>query len=33
MIGGVDGNVPELATYIKGDILDTELMKEVNARL
>ena len=28
MIGGVDGNVPELATYIKGDILDTELMKE-----
>ena len=28
MIGGVEGNVPELATYIKGDILDTELMKE-----
>lgn len=28
MIGGVDGNVPELAEYIKGDILDTELMKE-----
>lgn len=28
MIGGVDGNVPELATYVKGDILDTELMKE-----
>lgn len=28
MVGGVEGNVPELATYIKGDILDTELMKE-----
>lgn len=28
MIGGVEGNVPELAEYIKGDILDTELMKE-----
>ena len=28
MIGGVEGNVPELATYIKGDILDVELMKE-----
>jgi len=28
MIGGVEGNVPELAEYIKGDILDTELMKK-----
>ena len=28
MIGGVDGNVPALATYIRGDILETELMKE-----
>jgi len=28
MIGGVEGNVPELAEYIEGDILDTELMKE-----
>lgn len=28
MIGGVEGNVPELAEYIKGDILDTELLKK-----
>ena len=28
MIGGVDGNVPELATYVKGDILDVDLVKE-----
>lgn len=28
MIGGVENNVPELATYIKGDVLDVELMKE-----
>jgi len=28
MIGGVEGNVPELATFIEGDILNTELMKE-----
>jgi len=27
MIGGVEGNVPEKAKYIRGDILDTELMK------
>lgn len=28
MIGGVEGNVPEKAEYIEGDILDTELLKE-----
>ena len=28
MIGGVEGNVPELATYIKGDILNVEDLKE-----
>ena len=28
MIGGVETNVPELVTYIKGDVLDVELMKE-----
>ena len=28
MIGGVEGNVPELATYIKGDILNVEHLKE-----
>ena len=28
MIGGVEGNVPESATYIKGDILNVELMTE-----
>ena len=27
-IGGIDDNVPEKATYIKGDILDIELLKE-----
>ena len=27
-IGGVEGNVPELATYIHGDILNTELLKK-----
>ena len=27
MIGGVDGNVPALATYISGDVLDVELLK------
>ena len=25
MIGGVEGNVPELVTYIKGDITDQNL--------
>lgn len=29
MIGGVEGNVPEKATYIEGDICDTELMIEL----
>ena len=28
MIGGVDGNVPALATYISGDVLDVELLKD-----
>lgn len=28
MIGGVEGNVPDAATYVEGDILDTELLKE-----
>jgi nucleoside-diphosphate-sugar epimerase len=27
-IGGIDENVPEKATYIKGDILDIELLKK-----
>tara|TARA_R110000803_G_scaffold210676_1_gene283131 strand:+ start:4480 stop:5487 length:1008 start_codon:yes stop_codon:yes gene_type:complete len=27
-VGGIDENVPEKATYIKGDILDIELLKE-----
>ena len=27
-VGGIDDNVPEKATYIKGDILDIELLKE-----
>ena len=33
MIGGVEGNVPDhpTCTYHKGDILDTELMKEIMA--
>ena len=33
MIGGVEGNVPDhpICTYHKGDILDTELMKEIMA--
>jgi UDP-glucose 4-epimerase len=29
MIGGVEGNVPEKATYIEGDITDTKLMTEL----
>lgn len=29
MIGGVEGNVPERATYIEGDITDTKLMTEL----
>jgi len=29
MIGGVEGNVPELAEYIRGDIQDTELLTEL----
>ena len=28
MIGGVEGNVPELVKYTEGDILDVELLKE-----
>ena len=29
MIGGVEGNVPERATYIEGDITDTKLLTEL----
>lgn len=29
MIGGVEGNVPNKATYIEGDICDTELLTEI----
>lgn len=29
MIGGVEGNVPNKATYIEGDVCDTELLTEI----
>jgi UDP-glucose 4-epimerase len=29
MVGGVEGNIPERATYIEGDITDTKLMTEL----